>query len=364
MTEARRPRLPTSRPRCVAALAALLLACSDEPTRARDPQPTDPGLRPLAHLTGTNLTLPLHDSASTSFIAFEIRQGGTGSAGSFEIRNPNTVASALLGISAGQGAGLSASNSGKGWGARISTSNTANTRAALDVRSQSNPPLPLNGHNNPGFAAAAEFWTSNWDAVAPSVHIATLGVGDALHVSHLRTCTSTTTGCNLAVFQTEGANVARISRTGKAHFNGGMQLAGADVAEAFDVEGPAAGYEPGDVLVVSTRSDRRLEKSGEPYSTLVAGVYATKPGVLLTEKGIDEDLTGTVPLGVVGVLPTKVSAENGAIRRGDLLVSARTPGHAMRGTRRDRMLGATIGKALQEFTGPGTGVIKVLVNVK
>jgi hypothetical protein len=36
----------------------------------------------------------------------------------------------------------------------------------------------------------------------------------------------------------------------------------------------------------------------------------------------------------------------------------------MRGTERDRMLGATIGKALQEFAGPGTGVIQVLVNVR
>ena len=37
---------------------------------------------------------------------------------------------------------------------------------------------------------------------------------------------------------------------------------------------------------------------------------------------------------------------------------------AMRGTDRGRMLGAVVGKALQDFTGPGTGVIKVLVNVR
>jgi hypothetical protein len=36
----------------------------------------------------------------------------------------------------------------------------------------------------------------------------------------------------------------------------------------------------------------------------------------------------------------------------------------MRGTDRSRMLGAVIGKALQEFSGPGQGVIKVLVNVR
>jgi hypothetical protein len=36
----------------------------------------------------------------------------------------------------------------------------------------------------------------------------------------------------------------------------------------------------------------------------------------------------------------------------------------MRGTDRDRMLGATLGKALQEFEGGGTGVTMVLVNVQ
>jgi hypothetical protein len=79
---------------------------------------------------------------------------------------------------------------------------------------------------------------------------------------------------------------------------------------------------------------------------------------------VDESLDGLVPVGVIGVIPTKVSTENGPIHRGDLLVTARTPGHAMRGTARGRMLGAMIGKALGEFSGPGRGVIPVLVNVK
>jgi len=36
----------------------------------------------------------------------------------------------------------------------------------------------------------------------------------------------------------------------------------------------------------------------------------------------------------------------------------------MRGSDRSRMLGAVIGKALEEFRGPGSGKILVLVNVK
>ena len=169
---------------------------------------------------------------------------------------------------------------------------------------------------------------------------------------------------DFATFRNDGANQIRFDLTGKGFFNGGTQTGGADIAEAFEVEDLVASYEPGDVIAISTENDRTVTKSSEPYSPLVIGVYASKPGVLLTERSIDENLADTIPVGVVGVIPTKVSGENGPIRRGDLLVAASTPGHAMKGTERDRMLGATIGKALEEFHGSGTGVIRVLVNVK
>jgi hypothetical protein len=72
----------------------------------------------------------------------------------------------------------------------------------------------------------------------------------------------------------------------------------------------------------------------------------------------------------VGVIPTKVSTENGVIRRGDLLVTSSTPGHAMKATpitvggAAFYPGGVIIGKALENFDGPGTGLIEVMVNVK
>lgn len=108
-----------------------------------------------------------------------------------------------------------------------------------------------------------------------------------------------------------------------------------------------------------------MRKSAEPYSPLVSGVHATKPGVILTEgNAATDNFDSKVPMGIVGVIPTKVCVENGAIKIGDLLVTSSTPGHAMKGTDRDRMLGASIGKAMENFSGPGAGKIKVLVNVK
>lgn len=176
---------------------------------------------------------------------------------------------------------------------------------------------------------------------------------------------SVTNGGNhdLAVFENSnvGNNRIRFDWRGRGYFNGGTQTGGADVAEWFEVEGTPADYEPGDLLAISTETDRTVTLSAEPYCTLVAGVHATNPGVLLTERHVDADHSDMVPMGVVGVLPTKVTAENGKIRRGDLLVSSSLPGHAMLGTDRDRMLGAIIGKALEDFDGPGTGVIRVMV---
>lgn len=169
---------------------------------------------------------------------------------------------------------------------------------------------------------------------------------------------------NLAVFLKNGANVARIDQTGKGFFNGGTQNSGADLAEAFDVEGNTADYEPGDILVISTDTDRTIEKSSEPYSTLVAGVYATKPGVLLTEENIDSELIGKVPMGVIGVIPTKVCLEGGNIKRGDLLVTSSISGVAMKADSKKVQIGQVLGKALQDYNQNSIGKIKVLVSIK
>jgi hypothetical protein len=169
---------------------------------------------------------------------------------------------------------------------------------------------------------------------------------------------------DLAVFQTGGSNKARVDINGKGYFDGGTQNSGADLAEAFDVEGSSADYEPGDVLLISTSADRTVAKSNEAYSSLVAGVYATKPGVLLTEESVSNSaLSGKVPMGVVGVIPTKVCDEGGPIHRGDILVTSSRPGYAMKADLNKLKPGQAIGKALEEFNG-ATGKIKVLVNVK
>lgn len=171
---------------------------------------------------------------------------------------------------------------------------------------------------------------------------------------------------NIAIFKggTTLKNKARIDVTGKGFFNGGTQSSGADLAEAFNTTEPVTQYEPGDVLAIDPLKDRTVGKSTNAYSDMVLGVYATKPGVLLTEDGIDEKGLDKVPMGVVGVIPTKVCLEGGVIQRGDLLVTSSIPGVAMKADPDKVKLGQVLGKALQNFDKPGIEKIMIFVNIK
>lgn len=168
---------------------------------------------------------------------------------------------------------------------------------------------------------------------------------------------------NILVGAVNGTHKFRVDGTGKGYFDGGTQTGGADFAESVAVAPSARPQTPGDLLIVDPTSKRRLALATEPYSTLVAGIYSTKPGVLATPHSINETVVGEVPLAIMGIVPCKVSAENGPIAPGDLLVSSSTPGHAMKGSDRSRMLGAVVGKALEPLAA-GTGVIQVLVTLQ
>ena len=139
-------------------------------------------------------------------------------------------------------------------------------------------------------------------------------------------------------------------------------ICGGDYAESVGVSGDRKTFEPGDLLVIDPKTPSEFRKSAEPYSTSVAGIYSTRPGTLgrrqITPKRPDE-----VPMAIMGIVPTKVTAENGPISPGDLLVSSSQSAYAMKGTDRSRMLGAVVGKAMGSLDS-GTGVIEVLVTLQ
>jgi hypothetical protein len=139
-------------------------------------------------------------------------------------------------------------------------------------------------------------------------------------------------------------------------------LCGGDYAEAVNPADSKENYEPGDVLVITSSERGDIQKSTEPYATTVAGIFATRPGVIGRRQTLPID-GNELPMAMVGIVPTKVTTENGPIHRGDLLVTSSRPGYAMKGTDRTRMLGAVIGKAMGSL-GEGDGVLEVLVTLQ
>lgn len=266
---------------------------------------------------------------------YAISSGTGGYAGLFHASNPAGNGPALVAIADGNGNGITANASNTGDGVETTADGTGNAIFAW---------VP-----NFGNGRAARFVNFNTGNTNPPLTVETHSNG------------------SIAVFKSGSpgtVNVARINSAGRGFFNGGTQNSGADVAEAFDVNGSISEYEPGDILVISTKADRTVEKSSTPYSTLVAGVYATKPGVLLTEEHIDTDISNKAPMGVIGVIPTKVCLENGKIKRGDLLVTSSKAGVAMKADINKVKIGQVIGKALQDYDQNEIGKIQVLVNIK
>jgi hypothetical protein len=157
-----------------------------------------------------------------------------------------------------------------------------------------------------------------------------------------------------------GMRQMRLDAWGNLFVAGMVSGGGADFAEMLPAHD---GVAPGDVLAIGP--DGRLGLSTEPYQDTLAGVYSTKPG-LLGGAADGVDLTGKVPLAVSGVIPVKVTAENGAIAPGDSLTSSSIPGRAMKATK-VRVggvaffpSGVILGKALESLDS-GEGLIQALV---
>ncbi|MCX8533417.1 beta strand repeat-containing protein [Chryseobacterium luquanense] len=270
--------------------------------------------------------------------------GTGGFGGLFYASNASGNGPALIALANGNGNGITANAKNSGDGVEATVDGTGSAIYGW---------VP-----NFGTGRAAYFRNFNTANSQAVVSVTNVGTGTGVFVNH------TGASGNIAVFQSGSTNVARINKTGTGFFNGGTQNSGADLAEAFDVEGNISEYEMGDVLVISTSSDRAVEKSSKPYSSLVSGVYATKPGVLLTEESVDTDISDKVPMGVIGVIPTKVCLEGGEIKRGDLLVTSSKAGVAMKADIKKVQIGQVLGKALQDYNQNEIGKIKVLVNIK
>jgi hypothetical protein len=155
--------------------------------------------------------------------------------------------------------------------------------------------------------------------------------------------------------------VARIGGDGHGYFDGGVDTSGADYAESMRSDDPAK-LRPGDVLVLDPRHGNAVLKSTTASSPLVAGVYSTKPSITaIGTHHITDARKGEVPVALLGVVPTRVTTQNGPIRVGDLLTTSSSPGYAMKASH--AVIGTILGKALAPLKA-GKGVIQVLVTLR
>jgi hypothetical protein len=149
--------------------------------------------------------------------------------------------------------------------------------------------------------------------------------------------------------------------TGNITVSGNINAKYQDVAEWVET---SQQLQPGTVVVLDATRSNQVIASTESYDTRVAGVVSVQPGIALGEAADHRVLVATT-----GRVKIKVSAKNGAIRIGDLLVTSDQPGVAMKslpveiGAVRIHRPGTLIGKALEPLA-TGTEEILVLLSLQ
>lgn len=122
----------------------------------------------------------------------------------------------------------------------------------------------------------------------------------------------------------------------------------ADLAEWYTSD---AEYEPGTVLIFG--GDKEVTTTAVSSDTRVAGVVSTDAAYIMNV-GIKGP--GAACIALQGRVPVKVI---GVVRKGDMLTTSNTPGYATKAI--NPQLGSIIGKALEDKTDPGMGVIEVAI---
>jgi hypothetical protein len=122
----------------------------------------------------------------------------------------------------------------------------------------------------------------------------------------------------------------------------------ADLAEMYSAD---AEYEPGTVMIFG--GDAEITQSTVSHDSRTAGVVSTAPAYLMNSK-----LANGTAIALQGRVPCRVQ---GVIKKGDLVTTSNTPGVACKMNKDQYEIGCVIGKAIQDHTDSGQGIIEVVV---
>lgn len=196
-----------------------------------------------------------------------------------------------------------------------------------------------------------------------------IGTTDATDKLTIQGATGNLIACYPDASRTPGSAVFRVESDGDAYADGSVYAnsfviasGAADVAERINV---SEWVEAGNVVEIDPKHPGFFCKSAGAYSTRVAGIVSTSPGVVLGQRANSEsdpwDDTRPV-LAIAGRVPVKVTTENGPLAVGDLLVASSTPGVAMKGDP-STSIGCVVGKAMEPFA-EGEGVVMAQVMLR
>ena len=121
----------------------------------------------------------------------------------------------------------------------------------------------------------------------------------------------------------------------------------ADVAERYATDEM---YDPGTVVVIGGKAEATACTLEADHAVL--GIVSTDPAVKMNQRSEGQDIA------LIGRVPCKVVGE---IRKGDLLVTSSTAGHAKAWDPANYVPGSVVGKALESKLDDGEGVIEVAV---
>jgi len=152
-----------------------------------------------------------------------------------------------------------------------------------------------------------------------------------------------------------------VTNSGEVYADGGFHSFKSGYAEFMSVDGGEKDLmENGDVVAIDING--KLRRTVEAYQPTVIGVYTENAGMAIRPPENKADTDNRVPVALMGIVSVKATDENGPIRPGDLLVSSKTPGHAMRAGGKAPQ-GTIFGKALSPLA-EGVGVIRVVLSLQ
>lgn len=282
--------------------------------------------------------------------ALYAQSDGVGNAGSFFINNTNSDSAAVRGVTVGTGAGVYGQSTANG--RAYGLFGTALGECIVDQNGVTRfCPAGVFGESRRG-PGVYGFNTDSGPGVQAFSEKGKLFLG-------LGPSTVNSFPDQEFWVDNEGATFARGGLRTPGTYHSTLPASAARIATSD------TGLKEGDVVSVTT-GGAFVESRGANDTTVVGIAVrnaALMTGISFNDLGEPTNLNGSIGLAVSGIVTVNVSAENGTIVPGNLLVAASLAGHAMRAPA-DPAVGTVVAKAVTGYAGSTEGTIQAIIMLR